>query len=97
MLFYTENVLKFAFSLETEIDNQLSSQDDHKFGILGVPFDGTASYMPGARFGPRAVREASYNFERYNLLMDKTISAKVYDLGGPRSCPWKLQKNLFKP
>ena len=40
---------------------------NEKFGILGVPFDGTASYMPGARFGPRSVREASYNFERYNL------------------------------
>jgi agmatinase len=82
MLFYTENVLKFAFSLETtEYTNQYSSPGDRKFGILGVPFDGTASYMPGARFGPRSVREASYNFERYNFLLDKTISAKVYDLG----------------
>ena len=82
MLFYTENVLKFAFSLETtEIDNQSSRSEDHKIGVLGVPFDGTASYMPGARFGPRSVREASYNFERYNLIMDKTMSTKVYDLG----------------
>ncbi len=98
MLFYTENVLKFAFSLETtEIDNQSSSSEDHKIGVLGVPFDGTASYMPGARFGPRSVREASYNFERYNLLMDKTISTKVYDLGDLEVVPWKLQKNLFKP
>lgn len=27
--------------------------------ILGVPFDGGTSYRPGARFGPRAVRDAS--------------------------------------
>jgi agmatinase len=83
MLFYTENVLKFAFSLETrDIDFESPNQDDHKkFGILGVPFDGTASYMPGARFGPRSIREASYNFEKYNLIMDKSISTKVYDLG----------------
>ena len=81
MLFYTENVLKFAFSLETtEIDNQSSSSGDRKIGILGVPFDGTASYMPGARFGPRSVREASYNFERYNLLLDKTMSRRFTTL-----------------
>jgi arginase family enzyme len=27
--------------------------------LLGVPFDGGSSFRPGARFGPRAVREAS--------------------------------------
>ncbi len=83
MLFYTENVSKFAFSMETtDINVESSNPDDHKkFGILGVPFDGTASYKPGARFGPRSVREASYNFERYNLILDKNISAEVYDFG----------------
>ncbi len=83
MLFYTENVLKFAFSMETtDIDVESFSHDNHKkFGILGVPFDGTASYKPGARFGPRSVREASYNFERYNLILDNNISVEVYDFG----------------
>lgn len=28
--------------------------------ILGAPFDWGASYRPGARFGPRAIREADY-------------------------------------
>ena len=83
MLFYTENVLKFAFSIETSaIDAELPNPDDKNiFGILGVPFDGTTSYMPGARFGPRSVREASYNFERYNLFLDKTLNTEVYDFG----------------
>jgi agmatinase len=83
MLFYTENVLKFAFSIETSaIDTELHNPDDKNiFGILGVPFDGTTSYMPGARFGPRSVREASYNFERYNLFLDKTLNTEVYDFG----------------
>jgi len=27
--------------------------------LCGVPFDGGTSFRPGARFGPRAVREAS--------------------------------------
>ena len=83
MLFYTENVLKFAFSIETSnIDVEPSKEDDKKrFGIVGVPFDGTTSYMPGARFGPRSVREASYNFERYNLILDKYINTEIYDFG----------------
>ena len=83
MLFYTENVMKFAFSIQTSnIDVESSNQDDKKrFGILGVPFDGTTSYMPGARFGPRSVRETSYNFERYNLILDKNINTEIYDFG----------------
>ena len=28
-------------------------------GILGIPYDAGASYLPGARFGPRAIREGS--------------------------------------
>src|SRR5262245_9080515 len=27
--------------------------------VVGAPYDGGASYRPGARFGPRAIREAS--------------------------------------
>ena len=27
--------------------------------LLGIPYDGGVSYRPGARFGPRAVREQS--------------------------------------
>lgn len=34
--------------------------------ILGVPFDGGTSYRPGARFGPRAVRDASVLNRNFN-------------------------------
>ncbi len=82
MLFYTENVMKFAFAKATDTDEEyLNCESQKKFGIIGVPFDSTASYKPGARFGPRSVREASYNFEKYNLILDKTMDAQVYDFG----------------
>ena len=84
MLFYTETPLKFAFShdlLEFKIDSSKSETIKPKFGILGVPFDGTSTYKPGARFGPNMVREASYNLERYNLLLKKNLDATFYDLG----------------
>ena len=34
--------------------------------VFGVPYDGTTSYRPGARFGPYAVREAFLNVEAYS-------------------------------
>lgn len=80
MFLHTENVSKFAFSNETT-DDPYDASEFSKFGILGVPFDGTASYISGARFGPRTVREASYNFEAYNFKLEKTVPKGVLDIG----------------
>lgn len=80
MFLHTENVSKFAFSNETT-DDPYDASEFSKFGILGVPFDGTASYISGARFGPRTVREASYNFEAYNFKLKKTVPKGVLDIG----------------
>lgn len=79
MLFYTESPLQFAFS-KLGNDDELAD-DTKKFGFIGVPFDSTSTYKPGARFGPRAVREASYNFERYNLVLDKSLDVPLFDFG----------------
>lgn len=35
------------------------------FVIFGAPFDRTTSFRPGARFGPNAIRQHSYNFETF--------------------------------
>lgn len=78
MLLYTENPLQFAFSKGVIIDEPPESG---YYGILGVPFDSTSTYLPGSRFGPNAVREASYNLERYNLNQDRDLSKTFYDLG----------------
>ena len=39
--------------------------DTARYAIFGVPYDATTSFRPGTRFGPRAIREFSYNFESY--------------------------------
>jgi agmatinase len=39
---------------------------DADAAFLGVPFDDATSYRPGARFGPRAIREASTLLKPYN-------------------------------
>ncbi len=86
MFLYTETPLKFAFSqdkIEFKNDSLKSElkPGKSKFGILGVPFDSTTTYKPGARFGPNMVREASYNLERFNLLLKKNLETIFYELG----------------
>lgn len=39
---------------------------DADAAFLGVPFDDATTYRPGARFGPRAIREASTLLKPYN-------------------------------
>lgn len=38
--------------------------------LQGIPFDGAASFRPGARFGPRAIREMSSLLRPYNRVLD---------------------------
>lgn len=50
--------------------------------ILGLPFDGTCSFKPGCRFGPRAVRDASWGLETYCPELDAELAGeKIEDLG----------------
>ncbi|MBM4241655.1 MAG: agmatinase [Euryarchaeota archaeon] len=91
-MLYTQNTMKFAFSRE-EIPSKNSEKkygkvessqvmgDSKEFGIVGVPFDSTTTYKPGARFGPASIREASYNFERYNIFFNKNLDVPLYDFG----------------
>lgn len=52
------------------------------FAVLGLPYDGTCSYRPGCRFGPRAIRDASWGLENYSPDLDAEFAAgAVEDLG----------------
>jgi len=35
--------------------------------LLGAPMDYSASFRPGSRFGPEAIRHASFNLERHRF------------------------------
>ena len=63
------------------------SPDQCKVSVLGVPYDGTCCYRPGARFGPAAVREESYGIETYcpqlNLDLENIKFADVGSLDVP--------------
>ena len=50
--------------------------------ILGCPFDGSASFRPGARFGPSAIRRASWGIETYSPYLKRDLSQlRLHDMG----------------
>src|SRR5690606_37890549 len=50
--------------------------------LLGAPFAGTTSFVPGTRFGPARVREASIGLESYSPALDRTLEeAGLADVG----------------
>ena len=56
--------------------------EDAEFVIVGVPFDRTTSFRPGARFGPDSIRQHSWNFESYDLETGLNLAELgIHDLG----------------
>ncbi|MGZ3534776.1 MAG: agmatinase [Thermodesulfobacteriota bacterium] len=50
--------------------------------ILGCPYDGSASFRPGARFGPSAIRRASWGIETYSPYQNQDLSQhSIHDMG----------------
>jgi len=53
-----------------------------RVGLFGVPYDGTTSFRPGARFGPAAIREVSGGLETYCPQLDADLEElAIADLG----------------
>jgi len=62
-------------------------KEPHDIRIIGVPFDGTVSFRPGARFGPAAIREASDGVETYSPYLDAELEAVHYADSGDLELP----------
>ncbi len=66
----------------TTFADATASFSEARYVILGVPFDRTTSFRPGARFGPDAIRQQSWNFETYNFETGLDLSeVPIHDLG----------------
>src|SRR2546428_203518 len=60
----------------------VAKYDEAWIALFGVPYDRTCSFRGGSRFGPRAIREASYNFETYMMDHQRDLrDVAVADLG----------------
>ena len=53
-----------------------------KAALFGAPYDGTASFRPGTRFGPTAIRQVSDGLETYSPALDRDLEDLAFaDLG----------------
>jgi agmatinase len=59
---------------------------DLDVAITGIPFDGGTSFRPGARFGPRAIREMSSLLRPYNRVLD-IDPYKILNVADVGDCP----------
>ncbi|HWL90455.1 MAG TPA: agmatinase, partial [Actinomycetota bacterium] len=64
--------------------------------VVGVPFDSGVTYRPGARFGPRAVREASRLLRSYHPGLDVLpfTSQQVVDAGDIACSPFSIDEAI---
>ena len=56
------------------LPEEQSRMDRARVVILPVPYDSTTSFRSGARDGPRAIIEASYNLEDYDPELDADVA-----------------------
>lgn len=60
----------------------MSSKAEGRICLFGAPFDSTASFRPGSRFGPSAIREASYGLETFSPAQNADLDDCSYmDMG----------------
>lgn len=59
-----------------------TSFEESKIVLLGCPYDGSASFRPGARFGPSAIRKASWGIETYSPYFSRDLTQlRIHDMG----------------
>ncbi|HXX34439.1 MAG TPA: agmatinase [Thermodesulfobacteriota bacterium] len=73
--------MKLPF-VETNFISASVSFEKSNAVILGCPYDGSASFRPGARFGPSAIRRASWGIETFSPYFQRDLrQCSVYDIG----------------
>ncbi len=63
--------------------------------VFGAPFDGTASFRPGSRFGPQAIRENMDGFETYSPYQDKDMADYAFCDVGEITFPFGNTKKVL--
>ena len=64
--------------------------------VFGAPFDGTASFRPGSRFGPQAIRENMDGFETYSPYQDKDMADYAFCDVGDMLFPFGNTKKVLE-
>ncbi len=85
---------KYDFKDETE------AYEGSKVVILGVPYDGTATFQSGARKGPNSILNVSPNLEHYdrelgNIFEVGIFTAGIIDIEDIRANPEKVINRVY--
>lgn len=64
-----------------------ATYDEAKIVMFGADFDGTCSFRPGTRFGPSAIRRASYGLETFSWATQQDLSQRAIFDRGDLNCP----------
>lgn len=73
--------MKLPFIEQTFISANASFEES-QLVILGVSYDGSASFRPGARFGPSAIRKASWGIETFSPYFERDLGQlRIHDMG----------------
>lgn len=68
--------------IEQTFVSSKGSFEEGEIVLLGCPFDGSASFRPGARFGPSAIRKASWGIETYSPYFRRDLThLLIHDMG----------------
>jgi agmatinase len=68
--------------IETSFISASASFEKSQGVILGCPYDGSASFRPGARFGPSAIRRASWGIETFSPYFQRDLTqCFIHDMG----------------
>jgi agmatinase len=64
--------------------------------VIGVPFDTGASFRPGARYGPAAIREMSLMMRRWHPALEVDVfgALSVIDAGDIATTPGNAQRSI---
>lgn len=75
---------------------RIDQVDDFQVAVVGVPFDSTVTYRPGARFGPSHIRQSSRLLRPYNPAQDSEpfAEAQVVDAGDVACNPFHIDEAL---
>lgn len=85
-----------TFARFPRIDDVPAASRPLDWAVLGVPFDSGVTFRPGARFGPRAIREASQTVRRYSIehRVDIAEVLSMADAGDAPVAPFDLELTL---
>ena len=78
-----ESVIENSCHMRATIGDARSKLEEADIAVIGVPFEGTVTCRPGTRYGPRSIRQATWNLWTYNLYLgiDPFETLKIVDYG----------------